>query len=77
MSENQAVGSLATKEVKKPHSFREVGGVEGRRCRDLDGLVPNPCDGGYKMEGYLRSQECQPHTRLPSPGFQHQKGKSP
>ena len=29
------------------------------------------------QEGYLKSEESQPHTRPPSPGFQCQEDKSP
>ena len=29
------------------------------------------------LEGYLRSEESQTHTRPPSPGFQGQEDKSP
>ena len=35
-----------------------------------NGLVPYSCVVDTIQEGYLRSKESQPNTRLPSPRFQ-------
>ena len=70
-------GSPTTKELKKPHSSKQVGGTEGQRHGDVELAGHTPTGGGYKMEGYLRSEGSQPHTRLHRPGFQCQEGKSP
>ena len=53
-------------------------GVE--RCRDTEiknGLVPHPHVVDKNQEGYVSSKGSQPHTRPPSPGFQHRDDKSP
>ena len=40
-------------------------------------VVPHLCGMDKNQEGNFRSKGSQPHTRLPSPGFQCQEDKSP
>ena len=58
--------------IKEETTLRMVGGAEMG-----NGLVPLPCVADKNQEGYLRSKGSQTHTKLHSPGFQNQAGKSP
>ena len=49
-----------------------VGGVETQNA-----LVSYAHMVDKNWEGYIRGKESQPHCKLPSPGFQCQKDKSP
>ena len=69
----ELVGSPATKELKKSHSSRQVG---GKRHGDAEQAVPHQYVVDKNQEGHLKSKESQPHTRPPSPGFQFQEDKS-
>ena len=71
-SETELNGSLTTMELKKPHPYRLVGGVQM-----WDGQVPHPIWWIKIWKGYLGSEKSPPHTRAPSPGFQCQEDKSP
>ena len=61
--------SCTTQLKKKPHPSRLVGEAETWRC-GWNGLVPHPRVVEKNQEGYFRSEESYPLTRLPSPGFQ-------
>ena len=62
-------GSLTTKELKKSHLSRQVGGVEMQRCRDAEWVIPHPHVVGENQEGYLRSEGSQTtKLRVPLPG---------
>ena len=67
-------GSPTPMELNNPHPPRPVGGVEMRNR-----LVPHPHvldknSWWIKIQkGYLGSEEYQPHTRAPSPGFSDRK----
>ena len=63
-------GSLTTTELKKPHPSRLVGGVKTWMSWSHSHWIKI-------WEGYLRSEESQPHTKPPNPGFQSQEDKSP
>ena len=75
-------GSPTTKSLKKPHSSRQVGGVEiemgreAKRCsvaREVAAaqVVPHSCVVDKNWEGYLGNEQSQPQTsqpRVPVPG---------
>ena len=83
-SENKLSGSPTTRDIKKLHPSRWVGEVEAQRGVEtewhgeaLEWVVPHSHVVGKHWEGYLRSQQSQPQTRIPSLGFQHQEDKFP
>ena len=81
-------GSPTTKDLKKPHSFRWVGGVEMQRWverhRDMvwhrdsasEWAVPHSHVIDKNQEGYLESGQSQPQARPHRLGFQCQEDKS-
>ena len=80
-------GSLITKDVKKPYSSRQEGGVEtqswgtdavGREAVvGVEEAVPHSRVVDKNQEGHLGSERSQPPDRPHSPGFQHQEDKPP
>ena len=70
-------GSLTTKDLKKPHSSRWVGGAELQRWRGklAERTVPHLRVVDKNQEGYLGSEQSQPQPKPQSPGFQHWKKK--
>ena len=82
-------GSRITKDLKKPHLSRQVGGAEmwrrSKRCgeawrcmqssRGAEWAVPQSGVLNKNCEGYLGSEGSQ--TRPPSPGSHRQEEKSP
>ena len=75
-------GSPTTKDLKKPYSSRQVGGVEtgswGRekavlaargQQRPVEWVVPHSGVGDKNQEKYLGSEQSQPQARSCSPGF--------
>ena len=77
-------GSLTTKDLKKPHSSRRVGGEKMQRpvergvaCRG-GGTTgsPNSLVVNKNWEEYLGSQKSQPQAGPHSPGIQCQEDKS-
>ena len=75
-------GNLTTKDLKNPHSSRQIGREEMQRSMerwhgDTEGAVPRPRVLDKNWKGYPRSERSQPQTRPPSLGFQCQEDKSP
>ena len=81
-------GSLTTKDLQKPHSPRWIGGAETwrqvERHRDIvwygeavEWEAPQSRVVDKNREGYLGSKRSEPQAGSHSPGFQHQKDKSP
>ena len=73
----QLYGSPTTKDLKKPHSSRWVGGEEMWRWVERHREAGRGGGGGMgspphmwwiKIRGYLGNEGSQPHARPPSPG---------
>ena len=82
-------GSPTTKDLKKPHSSRQVGGAEswgwGREAVwhgeavavVAEQTVPHSRVGDRNQEGYPGSEPSQPQARQYRPRFQHREGQPP
>ena len=81
-------GSPATKDLKKPHSSRQVGREETQRRVERSGdtvhsgeaasakqVVPHSRVVGKNREGYFGSEQSQPQARPHNPEFQCQEDK--
>ena len=70
-SEMELYGSPRTKELKKPHSSRWVGGMEGVETKN--GLVPNPCVVDIKQKDISGARDLSPTPDHPVQGSSDKK----